>query len=127
MKFVSYALISTQLRLLHTIDALEHYHYSSKYTMDKQEYFQLQITLWVNTRYELCVRMWDSYTNPSKLKRIEQFEIFGLMNRIHDKNLWKKGRRIESAIQILKVWIRDSGFVSIRIRKSVFLRICFVL
>ncbi len=31
------------------------HHYSSKYTMDKQENFQVQITFWGNTRYELYV------------------------------------------------------------------------
>ncbi len=63
-------------------------------------------------------------------KWIQQFDIFGLTNRIHKSNLLKKGLQIESAIQMLKVWTRKSepsGFVRIRICKSVFLRICFVL
>jgi len=36
------------------------------------------------------LRMRESNTNPSKSKRIESFEIFGLTNRIHDTNLSEK-------------------------------------
>jgi hypothetical protein len=44
--------------------------------------------------------MRDSYTNPSKTKRIEYFGIFDLTKRIHETNLWKTGLRNESTIRI---------------------------
>ncbi len=37
----------------------------------------------ISEKIGTIVRMRDSYTNPSETKRIESFEIFGLMNRIH--------------------------------------------
>ncbi len=70
--------------------------------------------------------MQDSYTNPYESKRIESFEIFVCTKRIHETNLSKTNPRNESTIQIFKVRFRESetsGFVRIRIRKSLFLRI----
>jgi hypothetical protein len=68
--------------------------------------------------YDLNLRMRDSYTNPYESKRIESIEIFGLTKRIHDTNLLKKGLRIESTIQILKVRIRESGFANPKVQDS---------
>ncbi len=45
------------------------------------------------------------------------------MNQIHDTNLMKKGLRIKSAILILKVWTRESGFASLNL-KDLDLQIC---
>ncbi len=80
--------------------------------------------------------MRDSYSNPSETKRIESFEIFGLTNRIHETDIWKKFLRIQITIRIFgkpayetnpryksyKVRIRESGFASppAWIRKDLF-------
>ena len=85
--------------------------------------------------------MRDSYTNPSKTKRIEYFGIFDLTKRIHETNLWKTGLRNESTIRIFgkpayetnprykslrfgfaspPAWIRKDSFraIVLRIRKD---------
>ncbi len=68
---------------------------------------------------------WSYKTNPQN-KSLENRPT----KQIHDTNLLKKALRIESAIQIFKVWIRESGFASLPawIRKDSFraivLRIC---
>jgi hypothetical protein len=56
----------------------------------------------VNNAETKKLRMRDSYTNPSKTKRIESFEIFGLTKQIHKTNLWKTGLQNESTIRIFQ-------------------------
>ncbi len=74
---------------------------------------QLIVMFNVNTK---LLRMRDSYTNPSKTKLIESFEIFGLTNRIHDTNLSITGLRNESTIQIFQkqVYETNSQYESLR-------------
>ncbi len=81
--------------------------------------------------------MRDSYTNPSKMKQIESFEIFGLTNRIHETGIWKKFLRIQITIRVicdgvyetnprneslrfgfanLPAWIRKDSFCAIVLR-----------
>jgi hypothetical protein len=51
----------------------------------------------------------DSWTNAYELGQAKSFEIFGLTNWIHKKNLLKTGLRIESTIQV--VW-KQVGFIN---------------
>ncbi len=55
--------------------------------------------------------MRDSYRNPSETKRIESFEIFGLMNRIHETGIWKLRHETNPQNESFENWL-DS-----RIRK----------
>ncbi len=82
---------------------------------------------WVQQLVHNKLRMQDSYTNPSEMKRIGFVD---LTKRIHETNLWKTGLQNEATIRIFKVRIRESGFASAPawIRKDSFhaivLRIC---
>ncbi len=70
--------------------------------------------------------MRESYTNPSKTKRIEQFQILGLTNRIHDTNLLKKVYESNLGYKSLRFGFanRDSQVQTSRNRKDLDLGIC---
>ena len=83
----------------------------------------------INKQNRFLVRMRDSYTNPFEAIQIEYFEIFGLTNRIHDTNLFKKVHKTNpryesyetrSTKRMNAVWIRESevrdsyGFVLVQ-------------
>jgi hypothetical protein len=55
------------------------------------------------------VRMRDLYTNPSKTKQIESFEIFGLTKRIHETNLWTTGLQNESTVRIFQKHVYETN------------------
>ncbi len=68
--------------------------------------------------------MRDSYTNPSEMKRIESFEIFGLTNWIHVTGIWKKFIRIQITIRVICNWVYETNYTirifKVRIRESGF-------
>jgi hypothetical protein len=61
-------------------------------------------------RNEMNQIFWDFWPYESN-PRYESFKNRST-KQIHDTNLTKTGLRNESAIRILKVWIRESGFAS---------------